>query len=412
MRLPIAAALLAFSMPLAAQTITGTWSGTYTFSIQLAACSNQTFSTSGNITVVFDQTGTALVGRDDLTNDFAFAGTCTPTKVEATHEIVGTVGPGSINWHYPNDSNGTTFTGTISGNSITASITDANGATGTVTLTSTAATPAVYLTGSWGGTYSFKDICPSGGTISYNGAFTLALMQVGSYATGVASLTNVPLYDQNCANIATLTNTMVAVGTVSGSTFTGAVFDPSGSFDFPFTATVSNSGMSGTAQGASATSTTGTFTLTQSSEQAPAADFGGAYTGTYNEADNEAFSCLNIGTLSYSGAASIALVQAGNMAAGALIFQDAQSVSSDPFGDCVPVNVGEEVLPLYGTVSNGVVTVDLPLGNGATETITVNLTATGASGTISDSYGDQAAFTATKSGTPVAPGPRRRAVNP
>lgn len=413
MRLPIAAALLALSMPLAAQTVTGTWSGTYSFSVQLSACSNQTFSSSGNITVVFLQTGTALVGRADLTNDLAFGGTCSPKNVEATHEIIGAVGPGTINWHYPNDTNGTTFTGTISGDKISGSITDVNGATGTVSLTRTAATPDVFLTGNWGGTYTFKDICSNGGTISYNGNFTMALVQVGSYATGVVTMTNVPLYDQNCANIATLTQTMVVAGTVSGSTFSGAVFDPSGSFDFPFTATIGNSGISGTVQGASATSTTGTFTLTQSAQQAPAVDFQGAYNGTYNETDDYTSVCANIGGLSYGGAASLTLVQAGDMIAGALIFQDVQSLSIvDVFSDCVQVPVGEEVLPIYGTIVNGVLTLDLPLGGGATETVTTNLTATSANGTITDSFGDQAAFTTTKSVTPTPSGPRRRAVNP
>src|SRR5436305_816303 len=104
----------------------------------------------------------------------------------------------------------------------------------------------------------------------------------GTYAMSIqlSSCQNKPLTwrgNPNCATIATLTQQLAVAGTVSGSTFTGAAFDPAGTFDFPFSATIGGGGISGSAAGASPTTTTGTFTLTQSSAQVPASDFSGRY---------------------------------------------------------------------------------------------------------------------------------------
>jgi hypothetical protein len=398
-------AALLFSVPASAQTsLTGTWSGTYTFSIQLSACQNKTFTSSGNVAVTFLQTGTSLVGRADLTNALVFGGTCNPGNGEVAHVLLGTVGTTGITWHYPNNPNGTQFSGTVDGNTIAAQISDFNGGSGSLTMTRTSAdAPAVDLTGTWTGNSSLSDICPNGAKTSYTGPFTLALVQSGNSAAGVVTMENVPLYDQNCATIANLTMSMAAAGVVSGSTFTGAVFDPWGSFDFPISATISNAGMSGTVTGVSQTSTAGTFTLTRSSTQPPASDFAGSYDGSYNETDNETFTCLNIGSLSYSGNASVSIVQAGNAVSGSLIFESALDVSSDGFGNCVVVDVGEEVLPLYGNLSGNTLTLQLPLGNGATNVFTFNFNGDTITGTLTDSFGDLAQFTTTKSASAAPP---------
>lgn len=382
----------------------GNWSGTYTYSIPVSACQNKTFSSSGNASVTFFQIGASLTGRIDLTNVLIFSGNCNPTNGESTRVLAGAFNASNVTWRFPNDSNGTQFTGSISGDSLSAQITDDNGGSGSLTLARASGTaPAVDLTGTWSGNYSFTDRCPNSGTQSYTGTFTIGLTQSGANAGGVVSITNVPLYDQSCRKITSLNMALSAAGVVSGTTFTGVVYDPAGSFEFPISATVSNSAMNGTVAGASETSTSGTFTLSRSSSQTPASDFAGTYDGSYSETDNEAFFCRNIGSLSYSGSASISIVQAGSAVSGTLTIQDAEDVSADPFGGCVVVNVGEEVLPLYGTLSGNILTLTLPLGGGAAELFTVTFSGDMATVTVTDSFGDLLSFSGTKSSTALPP---------
>src|SRR5581483_8972353 len=133
-----------------------------------------------------------------------------------------------------------------------------------------------------------------------------------------------------------------------------------GSFDFPFSATIGSSGMSGTASGSSATRTAGTFTLTQSGAQKPASDFSDHFEGNYQESDNGFALCFNVGNVNFDGAASVSLVQAGNAVSGALVLEDTLSIVSDSFGNCIVVNGGEQVLPFYGTLNNGAITLTNP----------------------------------------------------
>jgi len=208
---------------------------------------------------------------------------------------------------------------------------------------------------------------------------------------------------------------MSVAGTLSGATFTGAAFDPTGSFDFPFTATIGSGGLTGTASGFSATTTTGTFTLTQSSAQVPASNFSGHFQGTYMESDNGLAFCFNVGTVNFTDAASVSIVQAGNAVSGVLVLENTLTIASDGFGNCQVLDGGEEVLPFYGTLTNGVVNLTVPLDSaGDVQAFTFNLSGDNVSGTMTDSFGDVMSFTTTRSATPPAPTPsaRRRAVRP
>ena len=171
--------------------------------------------------------------------------------------------------------------------------------------------------------------------------------------------------------------------------------------------------MHGNVSGVNQTSTTGTFTITRSNAQAPSADFAGSYEGTYNEADDGSSFCVNIGLLRFSGTASISIAQAGNAIAGSVTFHDALTIESDGFGGCAPVNIGDEVLPLWGQVSNGTLSVVLPVGS-ISALFNVTFAADKIQGTIADSVGDAAAFSATKTVIPIPPppGPRRHVVRP
>jgi hypothetical protein len=406
-------ALFAIAAPVTAQTsLTGNWSGTYTYSIQLSACQNKIVSSNGNVALSFLQAGNALQGRADFTDALIFSGNCMPTKGEMTTVVYGTLDGSTVAWAFPNDSTATQFTGSVLGDTITAQFTDSAGGTGSLTISRTSADPlAVDTTGSWSGTYSFVDRCSNGAMQSYTGAFTLGLAQTGGRAGGVVTMQNVPLYDSQCRKITALNMVMSFAGAVSSSTLNGAVFDPSGSFEFPISATINGTSMSGMVSGPNQTATTGSFNLTRGSAQAPAADFAGSYTGTYSEADDETARCINIGILRFTGPAIISIAQAGNAVTGAIVFQQAVDVQSDGFGGCVPVNIGDEVLPLYGQLSNNALSVVLPFGSGAIQ-FNVTFGNNAIQGTLLDSFGDVASFNVTKTAAPAPPGPRRRVVHP
>src|SRR5713226_1608063 len=172
-------ALLGICVPAGAQSsLTGNWSGTYTYSIQLSACQNKTFGSNGNVALSILQTGNLLQGRADLTDVLMFSGNCNPAKRELTIVILGTVDGSSVLWGFPNDSTHTRFTGSLSGDSIVAQISDANGGSGSLTITRASADPtAIDVTGTWSGNYSFVDRCANGATQSDSGTFTLGLTE-------------------------------------------------------------------------------------------------------------------------------------------------------------------------------------------------------------------------------------------
>lgn len=406
-------ALVIAAPALAQSGATGNWSGTYTFSVQLSSCSNKTFTASGPVSITLLQTGTSISGRIDLTNFISISNNCTATTIESTKVIVGTLSGTAIAWSIPNDPNSAQFSGTFDGATIAALWTDANGASGSLTLTRPASDPpTVDITGAWTGTYNFTDQCSNGRTISYSGAMAFGVTQSGADAGGVITLKAVPLYDQNCNTLTALDTVMSAGGVVSGANLAGGAFDPYGSFDFPFTAALTSSTMSGTVAGANATSTKGTFTLTRNSTTPPVSDVAGTYEGTYTEADNESFKCINVRFLTYSGDASLTITQAGNTVSGWLTFHNALDVASDGFGNCVAVNVGDSVMPVYGTIDGDTVTLDFPFGGGVVAEFVVRFSGNTVNGTIADSVGDQAVFTATRTSIASQPRPRRRAAQP
>ena len=149
------AALMISGTAAAQSDLTGNWIGTYTSSIQVSACQNKIYTSTGNASATVLQTGTSLSGRMDFTNVLVFSGNCTPISQEVTTVIVGTVDSSGVVWSFPNDPNVTQFSGAVEGNTITAQISDANGGNGSITMTRTSGdAPAVDLTGSWSGNYS------------------------------------------------------------------------------------------------------------------------------------------------------------------------------------------------------------------------------------------------------------------
>lgn len=396
--LTVAAMLLTICAAAFAQTpLTGTWSGTYSYSVSPSGC-NQTFASNGNVAVTFLQNDTSLSGTMVLSDLQMFTGNCTTTKGDFPDALQGNVSGSALSWRLLNDADFTQFTATRSGETISATLTDAVGGTGTLTLNRTAGTtPAVDSSGSWSGTYSFTDQCSNGVQQKYSGAMSIGVLQTGAAYTGVLTMAGVPLYDQNCSKLATETLTLSSAGSVSASTLTGSMFDPAGSFEFPVSITTDGTTMTGTVSGASQTNTTGTFTLTRSSSQRPDTTFTGTYSGNYQEIDNVAPFCLNLGSLTFGGAASVSAIQAGNAISGTLTVEDSLNAVQDGFGGCGVVNVGEVVLPLYGTLSGGSLILVVPQGGGVVNNYNVTFSSSSVAGTVSDSFGDILSFSTTKS---------------
>jgi len=390
---------------LAQSGLTGTWTGTYSMSIQISGCQNKTFSWTGNATFVLLQAGSGVTGRIDLTNFTFINNNCTTNSAELTRLVFGTVNNSLLTLGVPNDPSVWLISGTPSGNNMTLSLGDPNGLTGTFTLSRLTGNPTTSFTGTWSGNYALSDVCPNGTTKkNYSGTFTLALTQTGSNAAGAVTMTNVPLYDSNCGTIANLTQTLSVAGSVDGATFTGAAFDPSGLFDFPLTIT----GNTVTVSGSSSTSTSGTFTIAQSSTQPPASDFSGHYDGTYAESDNGFAICVNVGAVNFQGAASVNLIQAGNMVSGVLVLEDTLAIVSNGNGACAVIEGGQQVLPVYGTISNGTVSLTVPLNTGALHAFVFNFSGNTISGTMQDSFGDLMQFSTTRTAQPTPPSGRRR----
>jgi hypothetical protein len=390
------------AMPAGAQTgVTGTWTGIYNYSITPSGC-NKTITSTGNVTVTFLQVDSTLSGTTILSDLQIFTAACTTTKQDFGTSLTGSITGTNVSWGLLNDADVTQFTGTRSGEVINATIADNSGGTGTLTLTRSGAPAAVDTTGSWNGSYNLTDRCSNGGTQNYSGALTLSATQSGTPFDGVMTMTNVPLYDQNCQKILSETLALSTAGSVNASTLTGAVFEPAGSFELPVTIAVNGATMTGTVGGANLTSTTGTFTLSRSSSQKPDATYTGTYSGTYAETDNTAPFCFNIGSLSFDGPATLALLQSGNGVSGTLTIDNAQSITQNGFGACGVVNLGELTLPIYGTLSGGSLTVVVPQGGGVVNNYSLTFDATKAAGSITDSYGDRLTFSAPKNLTAPA----------
>jgi len=409
MKCSLVLVILAAAPAFAQSGVTGNWTGQYNFSVQISSCSNKTFTAGGAVSATFLQSGTSVSGRIDLKNFLALT-SCNSTFAEATDVAVGSITGNTIELAGPNSPASTRFTGTTDGSTISLQWSDDNGGTGTITLSRVPGdAPATDAPGAWSGTYSFTDQCSNGVKISYTGAMTMTGTQAGSPYGGVVTLQSVPVYDQNCSKLGTLDMAMIAAGSVFGSTLSGGVWDASGSFEFPVAATIDGSSMAGTVSGANGTDTTGTFTLTRNNADVPASDITGSYEGSYDEVDNERATCLNIATLSFSGDASLSVVQAGNNVSGWLTFHDEQDVASDGFGNCVVVGIGDEVLPFNGTLTGSTLMIQTIFGQSSID-INTTFGNDAATGTLA-SNSAFAQFSVSKPAAP-APGPRRRAARP
>jgi hypothetical protein len=393
---------VAFHAP-AQSALNGKWTGTYSLNFQVSGCS-ATFTMNGNATLMLLQTGTSFTGRMDLTNVMLFGSTCTPTLVERAMPIVGAVDGSDVTWHMSTDPNGAQFDGTLNGNVLSVQVTGSSGGTGTATFTRADVDPqAADLTGTWSGTYAFTDRCANGSTKSYSGQWTFGLKQSAGFASGVVTMTNVPLYDQNCATVTLQTLSLTAAGVVTGSTISAAVYDPSGLFDFAITATRSGGSLKGSVAGVSDTSTAGDFTSGIVASTAPDTAFAGGYAGTYTESDNLVGFCANIATVRFSGPATVSVAQSGNAVSAVILFDESLQVISDGRGFCDVVDGGQELFPLYGTLNGGVVNLLESIGGGAQELIGVTFTGDTSIGTFSDSFGDGATFSATRTAASPLP---------
>ena len=195
--------------------VTGSWSGTYSFSD--ASCSS---TSTGPATAYFTQQGTNVTGAFGFSN-YNFGGTSCGDfgSIELVIPFAGTVSGSTI----------TTTGGSISVSGETMTVTFSSGLTGSATLTRTSTAAPPSSSGSSTGTYSASDkwdFCPS--TITYSGSLSGTASRTGplvsAFLTAPGAKFPQPQPDGSCTTIDSPNSVLQFYGEISGSSVTGSVF--------------------------------------------------------------------------------------------------------------------------------------------------------------------------------------------
>ena len=194
--------------------VTGSWSGTYSFSD--SSCGS---SSTGPASAYFTQQGTQVSGALGLSN-YSFAGTnCADVgSIELVLPFAGTASGSTI-----------TTTGgsiTVSGNTMTISF--SSGLTGTATLTRTSTAAPAFGTGSSSGTYSATDkweFCSN--SISYSGSVTGTATRSGPLVSatlqGAGAKFPQPQSDGTCTTMDSPNSVVQFYGEISGNSVSGSL---------------------------------------------------------------------------------------------------------------------------------------------------------------------------------------------
>jgi hypothetical protein len=266
-----------FATTTSAQTVnvTGTWSGQFTITDN---CDNgQTFSSNGNASAGFSQSGSSVTGSITMNNAvFTDGSKCIPQQPETfTIVVTGTVSGGSFTGSFVEPEGGriVPLTGTVTSTSMSLSFPGNPVTSGTFTLSLTSTTPPdSQLTGTYTGTFNAVIIpCGNPPPIAYSGSFTAGLTQTGTAIVGSATVSNSK--EEVCDSPGSRTlidigpETDLFVGQISGSSISGVVTSPGGDGN-SFTATISGDTISGSATG-QRPGESFTFTMTRSSTGTP-----------------------------------------------------------------------------------------------------------------------------------------------
>lgn len=253
---------VSFAVPLFAD-VTGTWSGR---GFESGTCVQQNtsvpFSGPVDVTVVLLQSGSVINGTFAVANWLSFhqpdtcqglfAGTLTGTVFGtisgSTLSLTSVWPPGPLQTG-PFD---VPVTAILVGSSMTFNFPSGSSMTSTLTQTSTQP-PVSDLTGTYTGTFT-DTIVPCGTQVSvtFSGAITAGLVQVGNALTGSITLSDTKQDTQDASGNCTLQDTGPGTASLSaqinGSSVTGVIIDPNGKVN-TITATISGNTISGSSPG-------------------------------------------------------------------------------------------------------------------------------------------------------------------
>lgn len=262
----LCAALCVSSLPLLAQNadVTGTWSGTYTLSEQRPcphtsrnAASASFLQSGSNVSGV-----TTLVDVDDEVTpapDCKVVRSFSPTlPIKGT--VIGTSFTGTIgipDSDSPTGFTDETFSSTVSGESMTINLSGVD-ASLVISINRTDKTaPSSALSGTYSGSYNAGFTACGKTPITFGGAITGSLSQIGASLSGTLNATDIKNDRENQDGSCTVLTSPVPIpfllqATVSGNAVTGSFTANDGDgepFAIPFTATVSGNTISGRASG-------------------------------------------------------------------------------------------------------------------------------------------------------------------
>src|SRR6266550_758013 len=171
-----------FATTTSAQTVnvTGTWSGQFTITDH---CDNgQTFSSNGNASAGFSQSGSSINGSITMNNAvFTDGSKCIPEQPQTfTVVVTGTVSGGSFSGSFIVPSGRVLpLTGSVSSTSMSLAFPGDPVTSGTFTLSHTSTTPPdSQLTGTYTGTFNAAIVpCGNPPPIAYSGSLTAGLTQ-------------------------------------------------------------------------------------------------------------------------------------------------------------------------------------------------------------------------------------------
>lgn len=244
--------------------VTGTWSGSISGNTK---CNNGTSSVPEtlSLSLAILQSGNVVSGGivATLPDDPCVAGS---PLVSIGFPISGSISGSTISGTaFVPEAGPSPFTATVSGSSMTLTVTDVDGPfSGTLTQTSTQP-PDLGFSGTYNGTYSqtlLQTGCPS---LTSSGPFSAIVSQLGSVVTATATATASKDYSANGnCTVVTKDSSKTFSGTLNGNVVTAPNISNGGQVNGTITVTFSGNSLSGTVMKTDGSQTTFTGTRTSS----------------------------------------------------------------------------------------------------------------------------------------------------
>lgn len=219
-------------------------------------------------------------------------------------------------------------------------------------IVAVATTPSLHaqtvdVTGTWQGTSSFTEVCDVGSN-SFTSSLAAYFVQSGAQVTGNVLVTDFIFTDDECKPLVTAAYPVSVTGSISGTTFTGAVGSANGTSGFTGTVSQNTMTLTLTDPGFS-----GTITLTRSSSAPPSTALTGSASGSYSSTDKYD-GCNN--AISYSGSLTGTSSQTGPVLQVVVNASGVKFPQPDASGNCTAVDFGAFPFSLNAQISGNSVT--------------------------------------------------------